>query len=79
VFSVRQAETLHRRLPEEDGEQGRLKAPVEQGWQVQIEARSQAQGRATVEEEGRPRQEGLSNGLSERHRLQLRLLFLELE
>jgi hypothetical protein len=38
VLSVRQAVTLRHRLPGEDGEQGRLKAPVEQGWQVQIEA-----------------------------------------
>jgi hypothetical protein len=52
VLSVRQAGTLRRRLPREDGEQGRLQALVNQGRQVSIEARSQAQGRVTVEEEG---------------------------
>jgi hypothetical protein len=32
---------------------------------VQSQAQGHAQGRATVEEEGRPRQEGLSDGRSE--------------
>jgi hypothetical protein len=69
VLSVRQARTICHRLPGEDREQRWLQAPVEQGWQVQIEERSQAQeqaqGRATIEEEGRPWQEGTINGQSE--------------
>jgi hypothetical protein len=48
--------------------------------QVPVEARpqEQAQGRATIEEEGEPRQ-GPSDGWSERRRLQFRVLHLELE
>jgi hypothetical protein len=82
MLPVRQARTLRRQLSGVDGEQGRLQAPGEQGRQVPIEARSQAQeqaqGRAMVEEEGRPRQEGPSDGRSEQRRLHLRLLFLKL-
>jgi hypothetical protein len=70
MLSVRQARTPRHRLFVEGGEQGRLQGwlqeLVEQGWQVPINARSQAQGqaqgRATVEEEGWPRQEGSSDG-----------------
>jgi hypothetical protein len=40
--------------------------------------KNKAQGRATIEEEGEPRQ-GPSDGWSERHRLQFRILHLELE
>jgi hypothetical protein len=38
VLLVRQARTLRRRLPGEDGEQGWLQVPIEQGRQVSIEA-----------------------------------------
>jgi hypothetical protein len=54
MLLVWQARTLCHRFFEEDGEQGRLQASVEQGQQVPIKARSQAQeqahGRAKVEE-----------------------------
>jgi hypothetical protein len=84
MLLVRQAVTLRRRLPREGQEQGQLQAQVEDGWQVPVEARpqeqaqGQAQGRAMIEEEGEPRQ-GLSNGWSERRRLQFRVLYLELK
>jgi hypothetical protein len=84
MLVVRQARTLRRRQPREGREQGRLQAQVEDGWQVPIKARpqeqgqEQAQGRATIEEEGESRQ-GPSDGWSERHRLQFRILHLELE
>jgi hypothetical protein len=61
-----------------------LQAQVKNGWQVPIEARpqeeaqEQAQGRATIEEEGESRQ-GPSDGWSERRRLQFRVLHLELK
>jgi hypothetical protein len=51
------------------------KAPLE----AQRQAQAQEQGRAEIEEEGRPRQEGPSDGRCERCRLQLRLLYLELQ
>jgi hypothetical protein len=57
---------------------------VEDGWQVPVEARpqeqaqEQVQGRATIKEEGEPRQ-GQSDGWSERRRLHFRVLHLELE
>jgi hypothetical protein len=84
MLLVRQARTLRRRLPQEGQEQGRLQAQDEDGWQVPVEARpqeqaqGQAQGRATIEEEGEPRQ-GPNDGWSERCRLQFRVLHLELE
>jgi hypothetical protein len=50
MLSVWQARTLRRRLSREDGEQGQLQGwlqtPVEQGQQVLIKARSQAQEQA---------------------------------
>jgi hypothetical protein len=84
MLPVRQDGTLHRRLPVEGREQGWLKAQVKNGWQVPVEARpqeqaqKQAQGRATIEEEGEPRQ-GSSDGWSERRRLQFRVIHLELK
>jgi hypothetical protein len=59
-------------------------AQVMDGWQVPVEprpqekAQEQAQGRATIEEEGEPWQ-GPSDGWSERRRLQFRVLHLELK
>jgi hypothetical protein len=38
------SQDTRRRLFGEGGEQGRLQAPVEDGWQVPIKVRSQAQG-----------------------------------
>jgi hypothetical protein len=84
MLLVQQAETLRCRLPREGQEQGQLQAQVEDGWQVPIKARwqaqaqEQAQGRATIEEEGEPRQ-GPSDGWSKRCRLQFCVLHLELE
>jgi hypothetical protein len=84
MLPVRQARTLCHQLPREDREQGCLEAQVEERWQVPVEARpqeqvqEQAQGRATIEEEGEPRQ-GPSDGWSKRHRLQFRVLHLELK
>jgi hypothetical protein len=70
MLLVRQARTLRLQLPREDLEQGQLQAQVKDGWQVsiktrpQVQAQEQAQGRATIEEEGWPRQ-GPSDGWSE--------------
>jgi hypothetical protein len=67
---MQQARTLHHQLPEEGQEQGQLQAQVGDGWHVPITARpqeqakEQAQGQATIKEEGGPRQ-GLSYGWSE--------------
>jgi Pyruvate/2-oxoacid:ferredoxin oxidoreductase delta subunit len=63
MLPVRQARIVHRRLPQEGREQGQLQAQVEDGWQVpvKVQPQEQAQGRATIEEEGEPRQ-GLSDG-----------------
>jgi hypothetical protein len=84
MLPVRKARTLRHRLLVEGREQGQLQAQVEDGWQVPVEAlpqeqaQEQAQGRATVEEEGEPRK-GPSDGWSERRRLQFHVLHLELE
>jgi hypothetical protein len=73
---VWQAKTLRRRRSGGDGVQEQLEAPAEDGDQAQFEAQAQAQeqGRGEIEEEGRLRQEGSSDGGCERHQLQLQLL-----